>query len=110
MIITHLVFLPQVQSIARPLSFASCMSLLAGEESEFTTAITLSAFIILLKPTFTNFISSPELLDILNLLADLFKLCLHIHNQMCDFSVACLGADSIDLAVDLLNKEVQLSA
>ena len=52
----HRVFRPQVQSIARPLSLASCTSLFAGADSDAITATTRSALIILLNPTFTNFI------------------------------------------------------
>lgn len=94
MMTIHLVFRPQVQSIARPPSLASWMSLFAGEESDEITAMTLSELIILLKPTFTNFIAASfyvtNLFEILDLFANFFKLCLHIDNKMRDLGIAGL--------------------
>ena len=50
------------------------------------------------------------LFDVLDLLAYLLDLSLHVDDYLRDVEVLSLRADSVDLAVHLLNDEVELSA
>ena len=59
---TALVFLPQVESIALPFSFASCIILFIGADSGVTIAITLPADTRFPNPMFTNCIKTPPIL------------------------------------------------
>ena len=52
----------------------------------------------------------PLLFNILDLLADRFKLALDFHDDLGDGNVARLRADGVGLAVDLLKQEIELSA
>ena len=49
-------------------------------------------------------------LNILDLLADLLQLGLDLHYQLCNSGVGAFGAGGVDLAVDLLQKEINAAA
>ena len=63
-------------------------------------------------PTFVYFIASPQLragenlFDVLQLLAQLFDLCLHADHQLGDRHVLRFRRDGIDLAIELLHQKI----
>ena len=101
-IITERVLRPQLTSIILLSSFASCTSLFIGAESGAAIATILAAETILLKPMLINFMPFASL-NILDLLADLFQLRLHLHHQVGDAGVTGLRADRIGFAVHFLH-------
>ena len=99
-----------------PRSRASLTRRLTGAESGLTTATTRPALTRLPKPLLISFLCSSEpsesqgLLQILDLLADLLDLRLHIHHEAGDIQILTLGTNGIGLTVQLLGQEIQLAA
>src|SRR5688572_10111670 len=102
---------PLVASTSFVLPLALSINRFTGSESRATMATLWLATTTLPWPTFTSRGGAPFcLLKILNLLADLLQRGLGPERRLAHLEIVRLGADCIDLAVQLLQQEVELAA